>query len=195
MTVQTCIWHPPSCCGCQLRITGDFNPGSVENGISYQHPTPYTITALEIVNCCADHDVNCKSMMDASVFFEVAQQNEIHSFLAQSQPSKRVTPKTYQARGYLKYPIDNPTPAQCLYTFLSQYAGTKNTQPCGCTGHLFRDEQGNVEWRDHPKFTGHCDYHIDDTHDLQQARADCIEFAAQQEKALSAQVAADVAAS
>lgn len=178
MTIQTSIWLPPSCCGCRIQLTGDFTDGSVVAGVSYRHPIPFTVTAVKALNICVTHQPNAQAMMDTSVFFDTPQADALAVFLAaKSGATPAAAP--VQNRGYLRYPIGNPTPDQCLYTFLSQHGGTVNRQPCGCTGFIFADEAGNTDFIQHPLHTRHCAHHQSDTPDLKQAQADCLAFAAQ----------------
>lgn len=176
--IQTAIWIPPSLCGCQLQITGDFDSEQIHDGISYKHPKPFTITNLKILSVCADHEPQSLEMIDTGIFFDPVQANEgVHAFLAQK---KGVIASSImrQNRGYLKYPIDNPTPAECLYTFLSQYSGTINRQSCGCSAFICGDEKGETAFVSHPLNSKQCDFHIGDTPDMKQAQADCADYLA-----------------
>lgn len=159
----TAIWIPPSLCGCQLQMTADFTDGSVVDGISYRHPkdaikdkdaTP--ITNLRIISACAAHLPQTLTMIDTSVFFD----------------SDPINGGRKQNRGYLRYPIANPTSAECLYTFLSQYGGQTNSFPCGCKGHQFVDEHQNVTSLPHPVVTQKCQKHLNDTPEMAQAKLD-----------------------
>ncbi len=156
MTKQNAIWIPPSLCGCQLKMTAEFTEGSVVDGVSYRHPKPFTIIALDIVNVCAGHHPNTLTMIDTIGLFE----------------TDNYTGEMTQRRGYLSYPIASPTPAQCLYTFLAQYGGQTHSYPCGCKAHQFVDEKQNINYLPHPIHSKRCLKHKGDTHDMKHAAAD-----------------------
>lgn len=152
--IQTTIWIPPSLCGCQLRITADWTSDSIKDGISYRHPIPFTIKAIEIVSVCPAHDG--VSMPDTLGLFEVDKE----------------TDTLIQRRGYLKHPIANPTQAEILYTFLSQFNGQTHRLPCGCQSHQFIDENKEVRYLQHEKHTKKCHAHKHDTVDMEKAKDD-----------------------
>lgn len=179
--MQTITWVPPSVCGCQIRITGDFDPSQIHNGVSYKHPRPFSIMDLTIISVCMDHEPRMHSMIDTSVFFS-PRTDSIVQYLAEQTGQPPAA--EWQARGYLKYPIANPTPAECLYTFLSLFSGNSLALPCGCVGHQYGDETNyaeihkherrdkvrNIKFVHHHHFTKHCHFHKDDGHDLKIAR-------------------------
>src|SRR2546430_486325 len=109
MALRTAIWIPPSLCGCKLQITADFVDDSIVEGVSYRHPKPFTITDLKIVAVCSGHKVHLAEMPDTSRFCDDGVQH----------------------RGYLRYPIAHPTPAECLYTLLSMHRGQRHGYSCG----------------------------------------------------------------
>lgn len=157
--MTTAIWIPPSLCGCELRLTADFLDGSVINGISYRHPKPFSITDIEIVNICSGHQKQSLSMPDTSVLMEI----------------DKYTGQPFQQRGYLQHPIANPSPAQCLYEFLSRFGGQTHGYPCGCSAHQFVDRTQNpsaITYLLHPLHTKKCLKHKNDTIDMQQAALD-----------------------
>ncbi len=159
--IQTAIWIPPSLCGCQLRMMADFTDSSVVDGISYRHPIPFTITDIQLVNICAKHKPNTLAMPSISGLME----------------TDKITGLPFQRRGYLKHPIVNPTPAQCLYTFLSQYSGGLHRHSCGCQSFWFGDEgvgkDKKVIHLDHPRYTSQkCLVHKADDINMTKAQAD-----------------------
>lgn len=154
--IQSAIWVPPSLCGCQLRMTADFTDGSVVDGVSYRHPKPFTVTDLQVVSVCAVHQPQTLVMLDISGLYDL----------------DPITGDQKQSRGYLQHPISNPTDAQCLYTFLSQYGGQTQSFPCGCKGHQFFDESKNVSYLDHPRHSRKCIVHRNDTKDMKKAASD-----------------------
>lgn len=155
MPRQTLTWIPPSLCGCVFKIAADFTDVPAD-GVSFRHPTPYTITSLEIVSCCQAHLEHKKSMPDVSGLFGV----------------DSITGELVQQRGYLKHPVAQPTEAECLYTFLAQFNGQTHSYPCGCSSHQFVDEKKNVTYLAHPKHTRRCHRHREDGHDMRAAKAD-----------------------
>lgn len=159
MTVQTAIWIPPSLCGCQIRMTADFTDGSVVNGISYKHPIPFTISRIEIVNACEHHLGHTSQMRDTEDLMEIDQ----------------YTGNKFQQRGYLKHPINNPSPAECLYEYLCQYRGQTHGFPCGCKTHQFIDPlhpEKKITYLHHPHHHKRCKAHQDDSLDMQKAKFD-----------------------
>lgn len=189
--IQTAIWIPPSLCGCQLRITGDFIDGSVINGVSYKHPAQYTISNIDIVSVCDEHQPQTLEMPDTSVFFDTPDEiitlpdgtnfaPTLKSFLTQKYPDIAL-PRT-QKRGYLQYPITDPTPAHNLYTHFWHYCGQTHGLPCGCHAHQFingRTSDAKHIYLDHPRHTHKCHFHHNDTVDMQNAKADFEELAKQ----------------
>lgn len=140
-------WFSPSLCGCELKITGDF--ADPVGGVSYAHPTPYTITDIEIINVYNEHKRFSEYMaLDENDFFDDDQ----------------------QYRGYLKYPIKDPTPAECLYTYLYTHSGQIHRMGCGCCAYVStkrnaRGEhiEGSIKYHDyHPLHTKHCKRHHND---------------------------------
>lgn len=155
---QTAVWIPPSLCGCQLRITADFTDGSIVDGVTYRHPIPFTITDIQLINVCLGHTPQTLAMPDVIGLFD----------------RDLINGGTKQSRGYLKYPIDNPSSAQCLYTFLSQYGGQTHSFPCGCKGHQLVDENKNISYMNHPLHSRKCSSHKNDTKDMKNAKADFV---------------------
>lgn len=188
--IYTATWIPPGLCGCEFRITADWTEPN-DGTIRYRHPIPHTITDIQITSICATHIPQSKVMMDTSVFFDTPALNPIQQFL---QNKNAVALKPKQNRGYLTYPIANPTPAQMLYSFFSMHAGQKEHLPCGCARYGFSDEtnyaqimQGvdsraarNKTYVHHPSHTHHCRHHPVDGPDCAQAVADNDAFLATQ---------------
>lgn len=170
---RTSIWIPPSLCGCQLQITADWaNSDDIVNGVTYRHPTPFSITDIKIIgNACATHQPFTQSMIDTSIFFDDPEATPIGAYLSKLYPVD-VRTETVQQRGYLKYPIDQPTAAHFLYTFLSQYNGQAWSIPCGCKTYQFFDENKNGVCLNHPIHSVKCTFHPNDTLDMQQAVLD-----------------------
>lgn len=153
---QNALWEPPCLCGCILHIWADW--AESQNGHTYAHPIPFSITNIEIVKVCDGHQEWTKSMPDVSRHYE-----DKHPY----------TGKPYQARGYLAHPIVNPTDAQCLYENLCIYNGQLNSFPCGCSAYQYFDHEGNFcSYIDHPRHTRKCCDHEYDTEDMKQAALD-----------------------
>ena len=153
---QPAVWIPPSLCGCKLRIHADWVEGSIVDGISYRHPKAFTIESVHIISVCLQHQPNTLFMPSILGLYEV----------------DNMTGSMVQRRGYLTHPIINPSPAQCLYQFLSQYGGQRHSYPCGCSGHQFVDENKNVGYLEHPINSQKCHAHKSDSHDMVQAKID-----------------------
>lgn len=153
MSFEQALWTPPGLCGCQLSITAVWTGDSVKAGLSFRHPVPKTIQAISIVSVCPAHQPQTLSMPDTSGFFE----------------TDPITGLPDQRRGYLNYPIASPTPAECLYTFLTSHRGQTHGYPCGCKAYQFFDENGNVSYLPHPRHTKQCNGHKGDTLDMQAA--------------------------
>jgi hypothetical protein len=168
MPVRTVNWVPPSLCGCELRITGNFTSEPVD-GKHYQHPTPFSITGLEIVGVCSEHEQYAKAMPDVSRLYDTPAPDGIHGWLA-SQKGGQLPSK--QHRGYLKHPISNPTPAECLYTHLSFHRGQKWTLECGCSTFQHFDHENKLAHRKHPVHSNQCEDHQGDDLEMTQAYAD-----------------------
>ena len=154
--IQTATWIPPSLCGCKFRITADFTDGSVVDGVSYRHPVPFTITDIRIVNVCADHQPNSLVMPDISGLMEI----------------DKITGLPYQARGYLKHPISNPTQAEILYQFFGFHKGQVHSLPCGCRAYQHFCEKDAMTCKIHPSHTQKCLKHKYDTIDMHRAHED-----------------------
>lgn len=180
MTVQIAIWIPPSLCGCQLQMTADFTEGSVANGISYRHPIPYTISDIKIVSVCAEHQAQTLAMPDTSNLFEADLTGDVATFLIKKYPN--IVLSTTQRRGYLKYPLDNPTSGHNLYTYFWRYCGQTHGYPCGCRAYVFindRTPDSPHVYLDHPLYTKKCHFHHNDTVDMQNATSDFKELSVQ----------------
>lgn len=150
------VWIPPSLCGCQLRMGANFVENSVNDGISYRHPIPFTINKLEIVSVCDAHKQYSEVMTATDHLFDI----------------DNITGESVQRRGYLRHPIENPTPAECLYTHLSRFGGQTHRLDCGCQAHQFVDENKNITYLHHPHHARKCHRHKYDTHDMKQGRID-----------------------
>ena len=154
--LQTALWTPPSLCGCQFKITADFTDGSVVDGNSFRHPKPFSIIDIRLVNACEQHKQFAQVMPDVEHHYE----------------TDKFTGESYQHRGYLKHPIANPTPAQCLYEYFYKHKGQIHGLICGCQAHQHIDEHGVFTYLPHPLHTRKCLKHKGDTHDMQQAMVD-----------------------
>jgi hypothetical protein len=145
-------------------MTAEFITGSVVDGISHRHPKDSVkdrsvppISNLQIVSVCAEHQDQTLSMMNTSSFFDLDEE----------------TGELRQNRGYLIYPIANPTPAECLYTFLTQFKGGPHGYPCGCKSFLCIDEKGEARHLEHPKYPSKkCKQHKSDSISMERAALD-----------------------
>ncbi len=154
---QSAIWLPPSDCGCKIRIDADFPDGSVVNGFASRHPVPYTITSLEIVSCCDRHKSAIKGgMPDVDHLFDVC----------------NISGDDIQRRGYLKFPIEDPSDAEILYQYLCGHKGQVHSYPCGCRAYMWGDFSGNFHYIEKDGVTQKCLKHKNDTVDMAQAKAD-----------------------
>ena len=141
------IWIPPSLCGCKLRIAAEWpNADDIVDGVVYRHPKPFTITDVQIVNVCDEHKAESESMPDTSDLFDI----------------DNITGELKQTRGYLKYPIDNPTPAQNLYTHFYYHKGQIHGYPCGCQTFQHIDHNDVLSYKHHDRHHRRCYKHKDD---------------------------------
>jgi hypothetical protein len=177
MPEQTKTWIPPSLCGCRLRITAEFT-GDESESVSYRHPKPFTVSNIQIIDVCPAHAPIAEKveMPDTSRFFDLPEPGAVDHFLA---ARTGVKPAPRQTRGYLHYPIANPTGAECLYTALSMHRGQTHSLACGCQGFMHYDQDNHGAnpdaagtYREHPAHTRRCDFHQGDTVDMAQARLD-----------------------
>ena len=152
--LQTVIWQPPTLCGCQFRITADWP--EKQEAVTYRHPLPFTIQKIELVNVCDDHKEAMLQMPDTSGLFDI----------------DGMTGQLVQKRGYLRYPIENPTPAEILYTYFYFHKGQVRSFPCGCSGYQHIAPDGTVQYLVHPKRTGKCFIHTNDTDEMDDAEWD-----------------------
>lgn len=169
-------WIAPSLCGCALQMTAEFLPGDVRDGIAYRHPKAGTITQLEVISVCEEHAAAQRAMPDTSSFFAAPEPGGYHDLLNQRAGITPAPEHLVQTRGYLKYPIENPTPAECLYTALYFHGGQVHSLPCGCAGyqHVDKSTPGAPApvYKVHPLHTRKCYRHLDDSNDMARARAD-----------------------
>lgn len=148
--VEKRLWICPALCGCKLNITAEWASDPIDGGdgqnIMYQHPKGFSITDLEIVTVCPEH---------------APLQNTISDDPYGGRP------------GYIKLPIDNPTPAQCLYIGLYDCHGNLHTLGCGCRlyKHFNKTTVDHHRYLEHPHKTFRCASHKHD-HDHSVALAD-----------------------
>jgi hypothetical protein len=195
MSYQTLTWLPPSLCGCQIQLTGDFNPASIVNGNTcYQHPRPGSITGVVALNVCTTVPSHAQCYNSATMpptinYFTspVATKNSvgtavnsIQAFLANKYPNNPANTIAVQTSGYLQYPVLNQTADHCLYTLLSQSRGQRWAQPCGCSTHQWFDENGNMTYLKHPLNSNQCAWHQGDTLQMTQAVSDCTAYVSAQ---------------
>ncbi len=166
--MQTVTYIPPALCGCEFKITADFH--DVVNGVTYQRPTPFSIRNIEIVKCCDSHQQYKKKMIDTSLFFDTPEPSSHAVELMKKYPDIKIAPK--QSRGYLKYPIENPTEAEMLFTYHCLHKGQTHTLVCGCSAYQHKDDKGDIAYKDHPHHSKKCDFHPKDTVNMKQAHAD-----------------------
>lgn len=158
-------WQPPSLCGCKLEIVADW-----VNEDGYRHPIPFTIQEIKIDTVCDNHKQYTFSMPDTSdLFDDISATNPVIVFLSSKNP-KISSPSNVQTRGYLRYPITNPSPAECLYTYLAKHGGQIHRLGCGCQAHQWIDENKVITYLSHPLYTKKCHYHTEDTVDMSTAR-------------------------
>lgn len=174
---EKALWVAPSLCGCALAITADWLPGDVIDGVSYRHPKAFTITAIEVSSVCEAHAKAQYEMADTSSFFAAPEPGSYHDHLNRQAGVIPGPAQLVQTRGYLKYPIDNPPPAENLYTALYFHGGQVHGLPCGCKAyqHIDRSQPGTplLSWyKKHPLHTAKCFRHTGDSDDMARARAD-----------------------
>jgi hypothetical protein len=184
MSVQTLLYDPPCLCGCRLSITGEFASDPTD-GVIYQRPRPGSITSIEIVSVCPEHEPALHVVPDVSHFFEPEREPRPHpgvplpegysalEYLASITGTK--LPR-WQARGYLDHSKPElHTPSERLFTVLCDHKSQTHGLACGCVGyqHKKRAADGSfpvVGYKDHPVHTRHCPLHADDDHEMTTAR-------------------------
>jgi hypothetical protein len=107
-------------------MSGDFGD-AVKDGVTARHPIKGTIHDLRIVEICPAHEQYARAMPDTSSFFDKewletdGPNAGVRWYPCDVPPPANCLPienaKVEQHRGYLLYPIRNPTSAQCLYTW------------------------------------------------------------------------------
>ena len=139
------IWICPKLCGCELEIDADWVKEPLQEGgrsVSYQHPIPFTIRGIEIINVCIDHQ----------------------SFRTDPLPLDPYNGCT----GYIQLPIINPTEAQKVYIQLYKYNGQRlRPDTCGCSIYQCFDDFTKERFiRPHGAHTRKCSHHAldDDAH-------------------------------
>ncbi len=128
-------WLCPTLCGCRIRIEAKWLEGDIQpDGTSFRHPIPFTIRKTELIQCCAEHRPALQYNTE-----------EIHQHIFAKKTGftrdelmvRNVWSNKVQVAGYLNYPIYNPTPAECLYTYLWRYCGNLwRPDTCGC--HIYK---------------------------------------------------------
>lgn len=117
---ETRNWICPEMCGCELKIIGTWI-----FPIDYvsANPSRGSVRSVDIVNVCDTHLPLLSQPIDETVFFSGDDGNPILD--ENDQP--------IQVRGYLTYPITNPSDGEKLYSYLSRYGIFFNTlDTCGC---------------------------------------------------------------
>lgn len=123
-------WVPPCLCDCGLDITAKWPRGTLEGGVSYKHPVPFTITDIQISNVCENH----KHVLNEPIA------------------------DNWHRKGYIELPIKNPTNAQKLYVYLWRYNGQKTiTDICSCEIYGSCEDDGlqkkEIEIKHHPLYS------------------------------------------
>lgn len=135
---ETRTWVCPKLCGCELKITAQWASEVKEDGKMYQHPVGFTITYISIENVCAEHLPLTES----------------------------IGPDPYGGKpGYIKLPINDPTPAQCLYVNLYHCHGSRHRLLCGCQWYEYCDKHdidNTRETKEHPHKTVRCEDHANE---------------------------------
>lgn len=137
--IRTRTFIPPTMCDCRLSVTAEW--ADKETGDSYRHPKPFTITGLEILTQCNQHNGVTNRPVDDDPWAD--------------------------REGYMVVP-EEPTDAEKLYIYLARFTGLKEgfIDPdtgveCGCTDHLCHDEKSKSREKKagHPKNTRLCKKH------------------------------------
>lgn len=176
--LNTVLYIPPSL-DCELLITTEDWPENLttfpygqRDGIpityrrmgelrdSFGNIVGTRIKSIEVLKVAPRYERWTREMPDASRFFYdketdlTAYPTEDDIRLAELRHMKD------QVRGYLKYPIENPTPGERLFTFLCFTRSQSVGQPCGCQQHQWFDEKGAGPFLlDHPCYTKVCRLH------------------------------------
>lgn len=171
------IWICPALCGCELEITAEWPADSLVidgNGRKTSHMFPkgmvgkqgqekQFIQSINVVNICPLHIGLDQTMPDTSGFFDM---NNDDGALRQN-------------RGYLLYPIANPTPGEILFTNLYGFLGRRQrSATCGCEMYnpvqtdQRRENVVELAHRKNPHLTKKCRHHLNDTDDHQACLAE-----------------------
>ena len=145
--IDTRIWICPKLCGCEISITADWvKEREAGRNVSYQHPKPFTITDIEIVDVCAEHN--------------------------HFKTDPPITDETYggEMRGYLGR-VPN-TEAEKLYIALTRYRGQRwKPDTCDCRIYDCVDCTNNLHtFIRHTKHTRKCEDHRNDDGEHTRAR-------------------------
>lgn len=140
------LWRSPSLCGCEFSIVANWTQApQKENGVfvSYQHPIPFSILSIEVVNLCPN---------DAAA---------INAWTLPADPYNG-------APGYLKVP-PNPTNPEKAYIYLYRYsANLHRLDTCDCKTYNYFDrfDAANTQgYIPHPVHTEKCSFHVGDYDD------------------------------
>ena len=159
------LWHSPGVCGCRMLVSVTNKQAKdldVRNGEIYQFV--HNPKKLEIVAVCPEHRHFTEGFhADVQGFFHRMPDGEYR-----------------QVRGYMCYPIAQPTAADYLYTNLYTQTGMTHQMDCGCVAYVSANRTSKNEVDDksikyhehHPWHTKRCMRHHNDVgHD--QALEEC----------------------
>lgn len=154
-SVYTALWIAPALCGCSILIRGCWDACDIIDGKSYCYPhvKKKGTEVIKIVSMCKDHEPHSKAM-----YFNQ------EDFITRHWDGTIA----YQ-RGYLNYPIENPTPAEMLFTYHYRHSPMGHRMPCGCFAYVTKDrfatgqDEGVIKYHEHhPIHTRRCLRHHND---------------------------------
>ena len=166
--MDTRIFIPPTLCGCELSITAKWTTeAETVDGrkVSYKHPTPFTITGIEIVNVCAEHDVY-RTSVPTDPYWDldtepVGKTSSGYICIGDTcvHPNKQGEPKHSNPKS-----VAELSEGEKVYVNLWRFTGMKKTfkGSCDCEAFICDSKEGQQVFRNHPKHSKKCRHHKED---------------------------------
>jgi hypothetical protein len=134
--------------------------GEIRDNTVFGNIAGSRIQAIEVLKVAPRYERWLHEMPDTSRFF-YSKETDISANPSETEKQLAdLRHGVHQQRGYLKYPIANPTPGDMLFTALCSTRGQSHTLPeCGCQSYEWFDEAGNGHIIDHPIYTRKCILH------------------------------------
>ena len=149
----------PTLCGCKVKLSADWNvEPTLVNGelIFYKHPIPDTITDVQTVSICAEHQASLIAPFDYLNHPLETTGSWGYICTGDSCPHPN-TPHT-------PIPVANLTSAQKHYIQLSRYnASIKGFIACKCKVRKIKRQGEARFFIEDPRVTKRCSFHTNDT--------------------------------